>query len=77
MSWCAGAVALLQVRYDDPESLSIKYKMAAKHGLRGVGVWHLDTLDYVSRDPKVVDQTEAMWGALSDFIEASKKNETF
>jgi len=64
--------AASQVRYDDPASLSVKYKMASEHGLRGVGVWHLDTLDYASQDPRVRSQTEAMWDAISVFTEAKK-----
>jgi len=62
----------MQVRYDDPESLSIKYKMAAEHGIKAVGVWHLNTLDYNSTDPVVIQQTDAMWDALTVFTKNRK-----
>lgn len=54
----------LQVWYDDPQSLRHKVAAASRKGLRGVGVWHLDCLDYSSDDPKVREQTRQMWAAL-------------
>lgn len=41
---------LHQVWFDDKESLKLKYDMALKLGLRGVGMWEADSLDYVSQD---------------------------
>ena len=35
-----------QVWYDDPQSLSIKYKVATDMGLGGVGFWTGNFLDY-------------------------------
>ena len=35
-----------RVYFDDEQSLRIKYAEAAKFGLRGVGCWHIDALDY-------------------------------
>lgn len=35
-----------QVQYDNPQSLSLKYKLASKKNLRGVGMWNIDSLDY-------------------------------
>ncbi|GFR64363.1 Di-N-acetylchitobiase [Elysia marginata] len=37
---------LYQIQYDNPESLSLKYKLASDMGIRGVGMWHIDCLDY-------------------------------
>lgn len=53
-----------QVWFDDPASLAQKAALAAELGLRGVGVWNLDCLDYECEDPKCKQDTEAMWGAL-------------
>lgn len=39
-----------QVWFDDKESLKLKYDMALNIGLRGVGMWEADSLDYVSPD---------------------------
>ncbi|XP_075792474.1 di-N-acetylchitobiase isoform X2 [Pelodiscus sinensis] len=52
-----------QVWYDDPQSISLKALYAKKRGLRGIGMWNGNCLDY-SRDPVAVQQTEAMWQAL-------------
>jgi di-N-acetylchitobiase len=57
-----------QVWFDDPHSLSLKYAVAKSMGLRGVGVWELDSLDYNSTDPVVVNQTAAMWAAIGATI---------
>ncbi|XP_066453956.1 di-N-acetylchitobiase [Eleutherodactylus coqui] len=52
-----------QVWYDDPESISLKVTYIKKLGLRGIGMWNGDTLDY-SNDPIAQQQTAAMWKAL-------------
>ncbi len=36
-------------------------------GIRGVGMWELDTLNYTSSDPAIQAQTRAMWDALATF----------
>lgn len=58
-----------QVRYDDPESLRKKVEVAADQRLRGVGVWHLDCLDYASQDPAVQAATRQMWASLKPFTQ--------
>mmetsp|Transcript_22288 Transcript_22288/g.66455 ORF Transcript_22288/g.66455 Transcript_22288/m.66455 type:complete len:313 (+) Transcript_22288:1128-2066(+) len=58
-----------QVRFDNPNSLRIKYKIAVDLGLRGVGMWNLDTLDYDDTDPQVQQETAAMWDALKTFTQ--------
>lgn len=35
-----------QVQYDDPKSLKLKYDLAARKDIRGVGMWTVDFLDY-------------------------------
>ncbi|CAJ0958954.1 unnamed protein product [Ranitomeya imitator] len=52
-----------QVWYDDPESISLKATYVKKLGLRGIGMWNGDLLDY-SSDPIAQQQTAAMWKAL-------------
>ena len=42
--------------YDDPQSLAIKYKVAADMGLGGVGFWTGNFLDYNNQS-----MVEAMW----------------
>jgi len=56
-----------QVWLDTPESLKAKYALAVKLGLRGVGMWNLQTLDHNSADPTIRSETQAMWGALDTF----------
>jgi hypothetical protein len=59
---------LWQVWYDDPRSLAAKYSLAAELGLRGVGVWNLDLLDYAdATGPAAQQQTRDMWAALRAF----------
>ncbi len=57
-----------QVRYDDPDSLRLKFGMAAELGLRGVGVWHLDALP---SGPDAAHQRlkAAMWRAFAAFTQ--------
>ncbi|XP_066547792.1 di-N-acetylchitobiase [Amia ocellicauda] len=52
-----------QVWYDDPESISQKAAYVREHGLRGIGMWNGDLLDY-SKDPVAQQQTRDMWNAL-------------
>ena len=35
-----------QMWFDDPKSLTYKYNYAVSIGLRGVGMWEADALDY-------------------------------
>jgi di-N-acetylchitobiase len=50
-----------QVWFDDVTSLTLKYQFARAAGLRGVGMWTADFLDYSSPLPQ---QTMDMWHAL-------------
>ncbi|XP_072556115.1 di-N-acetylchitobiase [Paramormyrops kingsleyae] len=52
-----------QVWYDDPRSISLKAEYVKKLGLRGIGMWNGDLLDY-SNDTIAEQQTQAMWEAL-------------
>ncbi|XP_039264866.2 di-N-acetylchitobiase-like [Styela clava] len=52
-----------QIWFDDPESLSLKYSLADKFDLRGVGVWTVDALDYNPSD----QVTAAMWNAVPSY----------
>ena len=54
-----------QVWYDDAQSLWIKYKFADQMSLRGVGVFHADTIDYTDT-PEGKQERADMWGALPD-----------
>ncbi|XP_071955561.1 di-N-acetylchitobiase-like [Antedon mediterranea] len=54
-----------QMWYDDPESLSYRYKYAKSADLRGIGVWHGDCLDY---DGKGKQQAREMWEAITSFL---------
>jgi len=61
--WMAGTIH--QVQFDDPHSLSLKYKLAQVMGLRGVGVWNIDSLDYTDT-AMGEDIRRKMFGALAD-----------
>jgi di-N-acetylchitobiase len=58
------------VWYDDPASLALKYQVAADHGLKGIGFWNLDCLDYSSKDKLVQQQTRDMWDAVGRAVAA-------
>lgn len=64
----------LQVWYDDPESLAWKYKLAREFGLRGVGPYTFDNLDYTGREtgrgPAAAAEAKAMWDAFDAFLGA-------
>ncbi|WAQ94524.1 DIAC-like protein [Mya arenaria] len=57
----------LQVRYDDPKSLKVKYQYAIDAGLRGVGVWNTEALAYSSQEPRDIWDVHEMWTTLPDF----------
>uniref|UniRef100_A0A3B4ZLK3 Di-N-acetylchitobiase n=1 Tax=Stegastes partitus TaxID=144197 RepID=A0A3B4ZLK3_9TELE len=52
-----------QVWYDDPQSICPKADAVKSKGLRGIGMWNGNILDY-SDDPVTRQQTEMMWNAL-------------
>jgi len=56
-----------QVWYSDPESLRDRYHIARKSGLRGVGMWNADSLDYSGTEPANT-QTRHMWESLEVFF---------
>ncbi|XP_013387494.1 di-N-acetylchitobiase isoform X2 [Lingula anatina] len=64
-----------QFWYDDPESLTYKYKYAQSLGLRGVGMWNADTLDY-SDTAEGKKQRDQMWGALPSYKKLNEKKKT-
>ena len=59
-----------QVRYDDPESLRLKFQMAGRLGLRGVGPYHLDALP-AGRSADAHEQAAAMWRAFAAFADVT------
>ncbi|XP_072516490.1 di-N-acetylchitobiase [Salminus brasiliensis] len=54
---------LHQVWYDDPESIALKAAYVGQQGLRGIGMWNGNLLDY-SDDPVAKKQSADMWNAL-------------
>ncbi|XP_054836059.1 di-N-acetylchitobiase [Eublepharis macularius] len=52
-----------QVWYDNPRSISLKAAYVKEHGLRGIGMWNGDCLNY-SGGSVARQQTKAMWEAL-------------
>ncbi|XP_017269019.1 di-N-acetylchitobiase [Kryptolebias marmoratus] len=52
-----------QVWYDDPQSICAKANSVMGKGLRGIGMWNGNILDY-SDDPVARQQTTRMWNAL-------------
>ncbi|KAH9510129.1 hypothetical protein Btru_043524 [Bulinus truncatus] len=61
-----------QVQFDDVTSLQIKYELAADLGLRGVGMWTVDFLDYTDSD-RGKRMRAAMFGALPSQSKLSTK----
>lgn len=57
-----------QIWMDDPESLSIKYELANDRHLLGIGMWHVDCLDYSANATQQAQQdTKNMWKAMEVF----------
>lgn len=52
-----------QVWYDDPQSISLRAAYVKNLGLRGIGMWNANLLDYTD-DPIAKQQTKDMWDAL-------------
>ncbi|ESO97904.1 hypothetical protein LOTGIDRAFT_209107 [Lottia gigantea] len=55
-----------QLWFDGPQSLKLKYLLAVKNGLRGVGMWNADSLDS-SNTISAQLQRKEMWGALPEY----------
>eukprot|EP01062_Namystynia_karyoxenos_P031007 TRINITY_DN23034_c0_g1_i1.p1 TRINITY_DN23034_c0_g1~~TRINITY_DN23034_c0_g1_i1.p1 ORF type:complete len:386 (+),score=127.67 TRINITY_DN23034_c0_g1_i1:73-1158(+) len=60
-----------QVWFDDPESLRIKYAIAAEMKLIGVGFWNLDTLGDVA-SLKGGPAASPMWQAVDAFLKPAR-----
>ncbi|ETW00871.1 hypothetical protein H310_07391 [Aphanomyces invadans] len=58
-----------QVWYDNDRSLALKYNLATHLNLRGVGMWHVDALDYSGKANPIVS-TQAMWQTLRNAVPA-------
>jgi hypothetical protein len=59
---------------DDPETLSIKYNLANDRHLFGIGMWHVDCLDYSTNATKEIQQdTKDMWNAMEKFHYVDKE----
>ncbi|XP_023255477.1 di-N-acetylchitobiase-like [Seriola lalandi dorsalis] len=52
-----------QVWYDDPQSICLKADSVKSKGLRGIGMWNGNILDY-SDETVARQQTAMMWNAL-------------
>ncbi|XP_010345296.1 di-N-acetylchitobiase isoform X1 [Saimiri boliviensis] len=52
-----------QVWYDNPQSISLKATYIQNYGLRGIGMWNANCLDY-SGDAVAKQQAEEMWEVL-------------
>ncbi|XP_074491304.1 di-N-acetylchitobiase [Sebastes fasciatus] len=52
-----------QVWYDDPQSICPKAEAVKSKGLRGIGMWNGNILDY-SDEPVAKQQTAMMWNVL-------------
>lgn len=59
-----------QIWYDDPESLVLKYNISHYFGLRGVGMWNADAVDFQT-DP---EGAKKMWDALPAYRKISPWN---
>ena len=54
-----------QIWYDDPQSLTKKYKHGIKDlGLRGLAFWNIDCLNYTDT-AKAKEETKIMWDAVN------------
>lgn len=60
----ASANGSFQIWFDNPESLARKYALVRELGLRGTGMWNVDSLDYAATQGPRARETQAMWAAL-------------
>ena len=57
-----------QIWYDDPQSLKVKYHLAASQDMKGIAIWSIDCLDYANNDATHEMQTQEMWDPISAFL---------
>ena len=60
---------MLQLWFDDEESLSAKYELAGSTGARGVAIWTADMLPY--GEPAHGARAASMWAALRNNFTAT------
>ncbi|EGZ20514.1 hypothetical protein PHYSODRAFT_345489 [Phytophthora sojae] len=63
--WYAQEGHQSQIWFDNPRSLRAKYRLVRELGLRGVGMWNADTLDY-SGGGSAANDTRLMWSSLAE-----------
>ena len=56
-------VIIIKSGTNDPQSLSYKYQYAVESKMRGVAMWHADTLDY-GNSTQGQKMRQEMWGTL-------------
>merc|ERR1712048_1346392 len=64
------SVQLWQMWFDDAKSSAIKYAAARRLGVRGVGPYRWDQLDYngsVTGNPRAPAESKEMWEAFDSF----------
>ncbi|KAG2499654.1 hypothetical protein HYH03_002592 [Edaphochlamys debaryana] len=65
-----GQEGIVQVWHESPSSLALRYALAARLGLRGVGSWNLGCLDHgAGAEPEAAAEAEAMWEAVREYVE--------
>jgi len=57
-----------QIWFDNSETLAYKYDLAIRLGLRGFSMWHADSLDYKSSDPRIKNETMNHWTDVSNAL---------
>ena len=57
----------LQVQFDDPKSLGLKYNLVKEYGIRGLGMWNADAVDYISNTTEAIKERTEMWAAIPVF----------
>ena len=61
-----------QFQFDNVKSLTLKYQLALKLKLHGIGMFEANFLNYTSTDPKVKQETAEMWNTISNYVQLLK-----
>ena len=61
-----------EIWFDNIKSLEIKFDLALSFGLKGLGMWRADALDYNSKNMNVSKFNSALWNSINYYVSLMK-----
>jgi di-N-acetylchitobiase len=62
-----------EIWFDNVESLELKFDLAVSFGLKGLGMWRADALDYDTNNVNVAKFNSELWNSINYYVSKLKK----